>query len=169
MFESIEVDRLKRKDYINWNDYFMAIALLSAQRSKDPNTQVGACIVNVDKKIVGVGYNGFPNNCSDNLLPWDRTGNPLDTKYIYVCHSEMNAILNATKDLKDCTIYCTLAPCNECAKMIIQSGIKEVIFKDDVYHDTEMCIAARKLFDLASIKYKQYIPSINTLTIQLKE
>ena len=165
MFKSIEVVRLKREDYINWNDYFMAVALLSAQRSKDPNTQVGACIVNANKKIVGVGYNGFPNRCSDNLLPWAREGNPLDTKYIYVCHSEMNAITNAIENLKDCTIYCTLAPCNECAKMIIQSGITKVIFKDDTYHNSDMCVAARKLFDLSNVKYIPFIPQTDKITI----
>ncbi|XP_026522777.1 deoxycytidylate deaminase isoform X1 [Notechis scutatus] len=145
----------KRDDYLEWPEYFMAVAFLSAQRSKDPNSQVGACIVNSEKKIVGIGYNGMPNGCSDDLLPWTRTAdNKLNTKYPYVCHAELNAIMNKNSaDVKGCSIYVALFPCNECAKLIIQAGIQEVIFMSDKYHDTPEMIAARRLFDLAGILY----------------
>ncbi|XP_043918476.1 deoxycytidylate deaminase isoform X2 [Protopterus annectens] len=145
----------KRDDYLEWPEYFMAVAFLSAQRSKDPNSQVGACIVNPEHKIVGIGYNGMPNGCSDDVLPWARTAkNKLDTKYPYVCHAELNAIMNKNSaDVKGCTMYVALFPCNECAKLIIQAGIKEVIFMSDKYHDTPEMTAARRLFDLAEIKY----------------
>ena len=126
----------KRKDYISWDEYFMAIAKLSAKRSKDPNTQVGACIVSSDNRILSIGYNGAPNGYNDDNFPWDREGNPLDTKYLYVVHAERNAILNyrgSRKDLEDAKIYVDLFPCNECAKLIIQSGIKEVIYLSDKY------------------------------------
>ena len=166
MFKSIEVTRLKRKNYISWKEYFMNIAILSAQRSKDPSTQVGACIVNPDNKIVGVGYNGFPNGCSDSLLPWSRDKKPLDSKYLYVVHAEANAIMNSTKSLQDCTLYCTLFPCNECGKLIIQSGIKKVYALDDIYFETDACVAARRMFDLAKIDYMLYKPQ---RTIVLKE
>ena len=117
----------KRTDYLSWDEYFMAVALLSSQRSKDPNTQVGACVANRENKIVGVGYNGFPLGCSDDDLPWARTGDFLQTKYPYVCHAELNAVLNSiSRDLRGCRIYVGLFPCNECTKLIIQSGIKEV-------------------------------------------
>lgn len=169
MFTSIEVARLKRENYISWNDYFMAIALLSAQRSKDPSTQVGACIVNPDYKIVGVGYNGFPTGCNDDDLPWDREGKPLETKYLYVCHAEKNAIHNSTGNLKESVIYTTLFPCNNCAQDIIQSGISGVIYLDDKYHDKDFCTSARKMFDLSNIKYKQYIPESNQIVLKLKE
>jgi len=112
-----------RENYIDWDSYFMGIALLSSMRSKDPNTQVGACIVNEDKRIVGVGYNGLPKGCEDTDFPWEREGEFLDTKYPYVCHAELNAILNSIKSLKDCIIYVALFPCHECTKAIIQSGI----------------------------------------------
>ncbi len=119
----------KRSDYISWDEYFMGVAMLSSMRSKDPNTQVGACIVNEDRKIVGVGYNGFPTGCCDDDLPWEREGEWIDTKYPYVCHAELNAILNSIGgNLKGCTLYVALFPCNECAKAIIQSGIKKIIF-----------------------------------------
>ena len=123
---------------VEWDDYFMSIAFLSSMRSKDPSTQVGACIVNADKRIVGIGYNGFPRGCSDDLLPWAREGKePLETKYPFVCHAEMNAILNKNSaDVKGCSIYVALFPCNECSKLIIQSGISEVVFLSDKYHDT---------------------------------
>ncbi|EDV21526.1 uncharacterized protein TRIADDRAFT_50803 [Trichoplax adhaerens] len=146
----------KRTDYISWEEYFMAVAFLSSQRSKDPNTQVGACIVNQENKIVGIGYNGMPNGCNDDALPWAReASNALDTKYPYVCHAEMNAILNKNSfDLKGCIIYVALFPCNECAKLIIQSGIKEVVFVSDKYHDTAASTASRRLLDLAGVKYR---------------
>lgn len=147
----------KRKNYINWDEYFMGISLLSAQRSKDPNSQVGACIVSNDNKILSIGYNGFPIGCSDDELSWEREGNFQDTKYPYVCHAELNAILNYTgTTLKSSKIYVALFPCNECAKAIIQSGIKEVIYLSDRYKDTDSVIVSKKLFDMAGVKYKQY-------------
>ena len=121
----------KRTDYISWDDYFMSIAILTAKRSKDPNTQVGACIVDQNKRIVGMGYNGFPNGCSDDEFPWERKGEFLDCKYPYVVHAEPNAILNSTASLQNATLYVTLFPCHECAKLIIQSGIKEIVYISD--------------------------------------
>ncbi|XP_032079697.1 deoxycytidylate deaminase isoform X1 [Thamnophis elegans] len=157
----------KRDDYLEWPEYFMAVAFLSAQRSKDPNSQVGACIVNSENKIVGIGYNGMPNGCSDDLLPWTRTAdNKLNTKYPYVCHAELNAIMNKNSaDVKGCSIYVALFPCNECAKLIIQAGIKEVIFMSDKYHDTPEMIAARRLFDLAGILYTKFKPKCSKIII----
>lgn len=143
--------------YISWEEYFMGIALLSAQRSKDPNTQVGACIVNTDNKIVGIGYNGMPIGCKDTIMPWKRTGESnLDTKYPYVVHAELNAILNSTKNLKDCILYVTLYPCNECAKAIIQSGIKKVIYYENKYPNAENTKASEMLFKIAHIEIEQY-------------
>ena len=127
---------MKRTDYINWDEYFMGIALLTAMRSKDPNSQVGACIVSPENKILSLGYNGMPIGCDDDAMPWEREGDPLDTKYMYVCHAELNAILNsAHNNLKGARVYVTLFPCNECAKAIIQSGISEVVYYGDKYHD----------------------------------
>ncbi|MCF8057447.1 MAG: dCMP deaminase family protein [Desulfocapsa sp.] len=147
----------KRKDYLNWDEYFMAVALLSAERSKDPSTQVGACVANSDNKIVGVGYNGFPWGCSDEELPWAREGDPLNTKYPYVCHAELNAVLNCiTSDLKGCRIYVGLFPCNECTKVIIQSGIKEIIYLSDKYAETDSIIASKRMLALANIKFRQF-------------
>ena len=147
----------KRSNYISWDEYFMGIALLSGERSKDPNSQVGACIVSPDNKILSIGYNGFPIGCSDDEIPWDREGNFVDTKYPYVCHSELNAILNYTgSTLKQSRIYVTLFPCNECAKAIIQSGIKEVIYMSDKYKDTESVKVSKKMLDMAGVKYTQY-------------
>lgn len=157
----------KRKDYISWDSYFMGIALLSAQRSKDPNTQVGACIVDSNNKIVGTGYNGFPKNINDDDLPWGRDGGELDTKYFYVCHAELNAILNSIKNLDACRIYVALFPCNECAKAIIQSGIKEIIYMDDKYKDTNGVIASKRMLDYAGVKYRQYIPEEKEVTLNL--
>ena len=148
----------QRKDYLNWDEYFMGIAKLSSMRSKDPNTQVGACIVGNDNRILSIGYNGTPNGYKDNEFPWDREGNPLDTKYLYVCHAEMNAILNyrgSRKELENAKIYVDLFPCNECAKIIIQSGIKEVIYLSDKYANTDGTIASKRLFDTYGVKYKQ--------------
>ncbi|XP_005281990.2 deoxycytidylate deaminase isoform X1 [Chrysemys picta bellii] len=157
----------KREDYLEWPEYFMAVAFLSAQRSKDPNSQVGACIVNSENKIVGIGYNGMPNGCSDDLLPWTRTAqSKLDTKYPYVCHAELNAIMNKNSaDVKGCSMYVALFPCNECAKLIIQAGIKEVIFMSDKYHDSPEMTAARRLFDLAGIIYRKFKPKCNKIII----
>lgn len=145
----------KREDYINWDEYFMGVAILSGKRSKDPSTQVGACIVTEDNKIVGVGYNGFPYGCSDDDFPWNKTGDWKNTKYPYVCHAELNAILNSTKDLKGCRIYVSLFPCNECAKAIIQSGIKEVIYISDKDNGKDFNIASKKMFEYAQIKLRQ--------------
>ena len=145
----------KRDDYISWDEYFMGIAILSAKRSKDPNTQVGACIVNDKNKIMSVGYNGFPVGCNDDDFPWERTGDDFNTKYPYVCHAELNAILNnAGGNLNGCKIYVVLFPCNECAKAIIQSGIKEVIYISDKYADTPSTRASKRMFDAAGVKYK---------------
>lgn len=147
----------KRSNYISWDEYFMGIALLSGERSKDPNSQVGACIVSPDNKILSIGYNGFPIGCSDDEIPWDREGDFVDTKYPYVCHSELNAILNYTgSTLKQSRIYVTLFPCNECAKAIIQSGIKEVIYMSDKYKDTDSVKVSKKMLDMSGVKYTQY-------------
>ncbi len=148
---------MKRKDYISWDEYFMGLALLSAERSKDPNSQVGACVVDEDKYIVSVGYNGFPRGVEDDDLPWDREGGFLETKYAYVCHAEVNAIVNAKgRSMKGCSIYVALFPCNECAKIIIQSGITEVVYADDKYDGTDSNVAAKKLFELAGVRLRKY-------------
>ena len=147
----------QRKEYLNWDQYFMGIAKLSAMRSKDPSTQVGACIVGDDNRILSIGYNGTPNGYDDKMFPWDREGNPLETKYFYVCHAEMNAILNYRgnrKELENAKVYVDLFPCNECAKIIIQSGIKEVIYLSDKYANTDSTIASKRLFDACGVKYK---------------
>lgn len=148
---------MKRENYIEWDEYFMGVALLSAMRSKDPNTQVGACIVNPEKRIIGVGYNGFPIGCSDDEYPWAREGEFLETKYPFVCHAELNAILNSTKSLKGCTIYVALFPCHECSKAIIQSGIKELVYLSDKYSGTESNIASKKMLDSAGVKYRKLV------------
>lgn len=148
----------KRKDYLSWDESFMHIARVMSQRSKDPNTQNGSLIVDQNGIIVGLGYNGFPRGIADEDLPWEREGEFLDTKYAYVVHSEENAIYNSNKSTDGCKIYCTLFPCNECAKTLIQSGIKEVIFEDDKYHDEDIWVASRKLLDKADVKYRQYTP-----------
>lgn len=146
---------MKRKDYLSWDEYFMGVASLSGERSKDPNTRVGACIVNEDKRIISIGYNGLPKGASDDLFPWDNKGDFLDTKYAYVVHAEANAILNATTNVKNASIYVTLFPCNECAKLIIQSGIKEVIYISDKYRDTDAHRASVKMLDAAKVKTRQ--------------
>ena len=143
------------KPYINWDEYFMGIALLSAKRSKDPNTQVGACIVNVDHRIVGIGYNGFPKGCEDDVFPWQREGAFLETKYPYVVHAEQNAILNATTALKGCRIYVSLFPCHECAKYIIQSGIDAIYYLEDKYAHTESIVASKRMLDAAGVRYQK--------------
>ena len=147
---------MKREEYLSWDEYFMGIALLSAERSKDPNTQVGSCIVNDENKIVSVGYNGAPTKFSDDIMPWDREGDFVNTKYAYVCHSELNAILNSQGSVKGSRIYVALFPCNECAKAIIQSGIKEVIYLSDKYNGTDGNIVSKKLFDECGVVYRQY-------------
>ena len=148
----------QRKDYLSWDEYFMGVAQLSAKRSKDPNTQVGACIVGNDNRILSIGYNGTPNGFEDASFPWDREGEPLETKYLYVCHAEMNAILNyrgSRKELENAKIYVDLFPCNECAKLIIQSGIKEVIYLSDKYAGLDSFVASKKLMDACGVKYRQ--------------
>lgn len=160
----------KRQDYISWDEYFMGIALLSAKRSKDPNTQVGACIVNDQNKIVGTGYNGLPIGCSDDEFPWSKHGDFLDTKYPYVCHAELNAILNNIgMDLKGCKIYTALFPCNECTKAIIQSGIKEIVYLSDKYNGSDTSIASKKMLDTAGISYRKVISRMQQLHLSFDE
>lgn len=146
-----------RKDYLSWDEFFMGIAQMAARRSKDPSSQVGACIVDDDHKVVSIGYNGMPRGIDDEEIPWGH-GEGLESKYLYVCHAEFNAILN-TRDgaaLRGCTIYVTLFPCNECAKAIIQTGIKKIIYADDKYHDHLEEQASRRLLDMAGVKYEKY-------------
>lgn len=148
----------KRTDYLSWDEYFMGIAKLTAMRSKDPNTQVGACIVAGDNRILSLGYNGAPNGFSDDCFPWDREGKLLETKYLYVCHAERNAILNFRgyrSELENARIYVDLFPCNECAKEIIQAGIKEIVYLSDKYADTDSTIAAKRMLDECGIKYRR--------------
>lgn len=142
----------KRKEYLAWNEYFMGVAFLSAMRSKDPSTQVGACIVSEDKKIIGIGYNGFPMGSSDDDMPWGKEGDFLNTKYPYVVHAELNAILNSIKSLKNSTIYVTHFPCNECAKAIVQAGIKKVVFYSDKHKDLDSTKASKKIFENAGVE-----------------
>ncbi|MBR3039505.1 MAG: dCMP deaminase family protein [Lachnospiraceae bacterium] len=159
---------MKRQDYISWDEYFMGIAILSGERSKDPNTQVGACIVGSDNRILSVGYNGFPNGCSDELFPWAREGSDLETKYPFVAHSELNAILNYRGgSLEESKLYVSLFPCNECAKAIIQAGIKTVIYDSDKYEGTPMNIASKRMFDAAGVEYKQYVHSGREIKIDV--
>ena len=159
--------KMKRKDYISWDEYFMGIALLSGERSKDPNTQVGACIVSKDNRILSIGYNGAPRGLDDDSMHWDREGNFLDTKYAYVCHGELNAILNYRGNLENSKIYVALFPCNECAKAIIQSGIKEVVYKDDKYKDTDSTIASKRMFDACGVSYRQYITTNKKIELNI--
>ena len=145
----------KREDYISWDEYFMGVALLAAQRSKDPNTQVGACIVGEDRVILSTGYNGLPKGCSDDDFPWCRKGE--HTKYEYVAHAELNAILNNKgKSLRGATLYVSLFPCNECAKAIIQSGIKEIVYLSDKYDGTPSDIASKMMLNAAGVKYRKF-------------
>lgn len=142
---------------ISWDEYFMGIALLSAKRSKDPSTQVGACIVDEDNKVVSIGYNGMPRQLDETKLTWEK-GEGLNSKYLYVCHAEFNAILNIRNgsSLKGCTLYVTLFPCNECAKAIIQTGIKKIIYLSDKYADSDSTLASKKMFELAGVKLERY-------------
>lgn len=158
----------KRKDYISWDEYFMGVAILSGMRSKDPSTQVGACIVSPNNKILSMGYNGLPVGCSDDEFPWAREGDPLDNKYIYTAHSELNAILNYRGgSLEGAKIYVTLFPCNECAKAIIQCGIKDVVYAFDKYADTPAVIASKRMFHAAGVRFTQYESTDRKITIQL--
>lgn len=149
---------MKRSNYITWDQYFMGIAKLSAFRSKDPNTQVGCCIVSTTNKVISLGYNGMPKGCSDDVFPWERdNANELDNKYLYVCHSEINAILNASgRSLDNCKLYVTLFPCHDCAKAIIQSGIKEVIYSENLYPELPSTQAAVKLLNAAKVKLTKF-------------
>merc|ERR550534_3317421 len=158
--EDIKDEDRKRPDYLEWPEYFMAVSFLSAMRSKDPATQVGACIVSPDNRIVGIGYNGMPRGCSDDLLPWGKqSDNQLNNKYIYVCHAEMNAILNKnSENITGCSIYVALFPCNECAKMIIQSGIRTVIYFSDKHSDKTSTVASKRMMDMAGVIYRQFVP-----------
>lgn len=166
---SKEKNNKKRNNYLSWDDYFMSVALLSAQRSKDPSTQVGACIVDIDKKIVGIGYNGWPRGINEDDLPWGKEGSYLETKYPYVVHAEKNAIANATTDLKGATIYVSLIPCNNCAQLIVQKGIKEVVYLCDKYKDVDSFIAGAKILELAGIKTRQFKPETKTVLINLEK
>jgi dCMP deaminase len=153
--------------HISWDQYFMGVSKLSALRSKDPSTKVGACIVSADNRIVGVGYNGMPYGTDDEFAPWGRVGGFLDTKYAYVCHAELNAILNYRGDLTGSKVYVKLFPCNECAKAIIQAGIKEVIYKEDKYANADNVIASKALFDACGVKYTEYKSTGNKITLEL--
>ena len=155
---------MKRKDYISWDEYFMGIALLAAQRSKDPSTQVGACIVSEDNIIISTGYNGMPKGCSDDEFPWDREGK--DTKYPYVVHAELNAILNAHgRNLQGSKLYVSLFPCNECAKAIIQSGIKEFFYLSDKYAETPSTLASKRMIEAAGVKFTKLDTNIKSITL----
>ncbi|CAL0330088.1 unnamed protein product [Lupinus luteus] len=168
-------DPSKRKGYLSWDDYFMAIAFLSAERSKDPNRQVGACLVSQDGIILGIGYNGFPRGCADDKLPWakkSRTGDPLETKYPYVCHAEVNAILNTNHaSAAGQRLYVTMFPCNECAKIIIQSGVSEVIyFVEKRLENSDIAyIASHKLLSLAGVKVRKHQPLMNEIRLKFEE
>ena len=143
---------MKREHVLSWDEYFMGLAHLSAMRSKDPSTQVGAVIVDQEHKVVGIGYNGLPIGCSDDEFPWDREGGMLETKYAFVVHAELNAILNSTRDLHGCTLYVSLFPCNECAKAIIQSGIRKIVYEDDKYAAADNVIAYKKMLNAAGVE-----------------
>ena len=147
----------KREGYISWDEYFMGVAYLASMRSKDPNTQVGACIVSRDNKILSIGYNGFPSGCSDDLFPWEREGEELEKKYVYTVHSELNAILNYRGgSLEGAKMYVTLFPCNECAKAIIQAGISELIYDQDKYADTVSVLASKRMLKAAGVHFHTY-------------
>ena len=157
---------MKRQEYISWDEYFMGVAMLAALRSKDPSTQVGACIVSPDNIIISTGYNGMPKGCSDDEFPWDRSGE--ETKYPYVVHAELNAILNATgRDLRGSRIYVALFPCNECAKAIIQSGIREVVYLSDKYATTPSTLASKRMLNASGVKLTQLKPTTKSITLDL--
>jgi len=155
---------MKRQDYISWDEYFLGVAMLAARRSKDPSTQVGACIVSADNIIISTGYNGMPKGCSDDEFPWNREG--AETKYPFVVHAELNAILNASgRDLRGSRIYVALFPCNECAKAIIQSGIREVLYLSDKYATTPTTLASKRMLEAAGVKCTRLQPKIKSLTL----
>jgi len=158
----------KRQDYISWDEYFMGIAILSGMRSKDPSTQVGACIVSGDNKILSVGYNGFPKGCSDDEFPWNKEEDPYNNKYFYTTHSELNAILNYRGgSLEGSKLYVTLFPCNECAKAVIQAGIRTVIYNCDKYADTPSTRASKRMMNAAGIRYYKYEQTRRNVSIEL--
>lgn len=157
----------KRTDYITWDEYFMGVAKLSGMRSKDPSTQVGACIVSRDNKILSMGYNGFPTGCSDEEFPWARVGEELDTKYPYVTHAELNAILNYRGSLEGAKLYVSLFPCNECAKAIIQAGIKTVIYGDNKYDGTPSVRASKRMFEAAGVEFRAYEYAGNEICLKV--
>lgn len=158
----------KRMDYISWDEYFMGVAQLAGMRSKDPSTQVGACIVSQENKILSMGYNGFPSGCSDDEFPWGREGNVLDTKYPFVTHSELNAILNYRGgSLEGTKLYVSLFPCNECAKAIIQAGIQTVVYGSDKYNGTPTNLASKKMFDAAGVRYLPYRSTGRNITLKV--
>ena len=159
---------MKREDVLTWDEYFMGLAHLSAKRSKDPSTQVGAVIVSNDHRVVGIGYNGFPNGCSDDEFPWDREGEFAQTKYPFVVHAELNAILNSNADLRGCSIYVSLFPCNECAKAIIQSGISRIVYESDKYADTDGTKASKRMLKAAGVQLEQ-LPYQMELSIHKKD
>lgn len=161
----------KRTDYICWDEYFMGVALLSAKRSKDPSTQVGACIADAENHVVALGYNGFPLGCPDDDFPWDRSADDAyDTKYPYVVHAELNAVLNKNcNSLKGCRIYVGLFPCNECAKVIIQSGIREVIYISDKYKETSSVKSSKRMFDAAGVVYRKFESELPGLSVDFSE
>ncbi len=157
---------MRRLDYISWDEYFMGVAKLAAHRSKDPSTQVGACIVSPENIIISTGYNGMPHGCDDDDFPWDREG--AETKYPFVVHAELNAILNANgRDLRGSRVYVALFPCNECAKAIIQSGVKEVVYLSDKYAGTPGNVASKRMLDAAGVKYTRLVPSRKAITLDL--
>ena len=159
----------KRKEYLSWDEYFMGLAFLSAMRSKDPSTQVGACIIDEDRKIIGIGYNGFPMGSSDDDMPWGKEGDFLNTKYPYVVHAELNAILNSIKSLKDSTIYVTHFPCNECAKAIVQAGIRKVVFYSDKHKNLDSTKASRMIFENAGVEMVNLKIDRNEIKIEFKD
>ena len=156
----------KREDVLNWDEYFMGLAHLSARRSKDPSTQVGACIVDDNNHVVSIGYNGFPRGCSDDDFPWDREGDVLDTKYAFVVHAELNAILNSKTNVRGCTVYVSLFPCNECAKAIIQSGIKKVVYESDKYNGVDTNIASKRMLEAAGV---ELVKLENTIDLNIEK
>ncbi|MCL2051370.1 MAG: dCMP deaminase family protein [Lachnospiraceae bacterium] len=159
---------MKNTDYISWDEYFMGVSKLSGLRSKDPSTQVGACIVSEDNKILSMGYNGFPTGCSDDEFPWNRDGKAIETKYPYVVHSELNAILNYRGgSLDGAKIYVSLFPCNECAKAIIQAGIKTIVYDNDKYADTDSVIASKRMLSAAGVKFFKYQRSNRKIELDL--
>ena len=158
----------KRLDYISWDEYFMGVSVLASKRSKDPNTQVGACIIDDQKRIMSTGYNGFPQGCSDDAFPWNRDASVGETKYQFVVHAELNAVLNARgKNLSGSTLYVTLFPCHECAKAIIQAGVREVVYLSDKYHDTPLTQASRRMLEAAGVILTKSKPTRSEIVLKL--